>query len=89
MSLNMEVNPRTTGFIAELATNPQTQHKEYGQNPVRDIVHALLGQILTNINYFLTVADLCAIFYHSLKTWNSCKKWSVNLSKTRVDQQLY
>lgn len=85
----MEVNPRTTGFIAELVRNPQTQHEEYGQNPVRDIMPVFLGQILTNISYFPTVADLCAIFHDSLKTWNSCKKWSVNLSKTRVDQQLY
>lgn len=56
---------------------------------LRDIMPALLGQILTNINYFLTVADLCAIFYDSWKTWNSCKEQSVNLSKTRVGQQLY
>jgi len=81
----MEVNLRTTRFIAELAMNPQTQHEEYSQNPVRNIVPVFLGQILTNTNYFLTVADLCAIFYDSLKTWSSCKKWSVNLSKTRVD----
>lgn len=57
---------------------PQTQHEGHGQTPER-----LLGQIPTNINYFLTVADLCAIFYDSWKTCSSCKEQSVNLSKTR------
>lgn len=30
-----EANPRTTGFVAELALTPQTQHEGYGQTPER------------------------------------------------------
>lgn len=73
-----EANPKAVGLVAELALTPQTQHEGHGQTPER-----LLGQIPTNINYFLTVADLCAIFYDSWKTCSSCKEQSVNLSKTR------
>lgn len=61
MRLNIEVNPRTTGFIVELAMNPQTKHEEYGQNPVRDIMPVFSGQTLINTSYFLAVADLRAI----------------------------
>lgn len=80
--------PKSHGVWAELVLTPQTQHEGYGQ-ALRDLVPGLSGQISTNSNYFLTVADLCAIFYDSWKTWNSCKEQSVNLSKTRVGRQLY
>lgn len=81
--------PKNHGVRGWTGSDPLRHSMKGMAKPLRDIVPVLLGQTLTNINYFLTVADLCAIFYDSWKTWNSCKKQSVNLSKTRVDQPLY